>query len=292
MKTFLIKELWQNGFQRRIFLNILNNTQLKKCKELKQILCQKIDTLVKYNTNDCDIYSELHEFIHQSLEKRKYQKIQHKAHYRSANRANKIIEFVTDYCNTNVQNQNILDLGCDDGTITNVVASLLHLNKKQIQGCDIKPSNNCKRLFTYKQLDCNEQNTLPYENNTFDVVYAFMSLHHIQNIGETIAEVQRILKPNGIFIIREHNCLTKRFSHVLDVVHGFYSMVWSFQQEKHDFMAEYWAEYKSAIEWEQLICAQNFDLLLATQSKEKFPKYHNGHIINPLQHYYAIFRKK
>ncbi len=47
--------------------------------------------------------------------------------------------------------------------------------------------------------------TLPFENNTFDIVYARALLHHAQNLKKLTQEAARVLKPGGVFIAtREH----------------------------------------------------------------------------------------
>lgn len=47
--------------------------------------------------------------------------------------------------------------------------------------------------------------TLPFENNTFDIVYARALLHHAHNLKKLTQEAARVLKPGGVFIAtREH----------------------------------------------------------------------------------------
>lgn len=47
--------------------------------------------------------------------------------------------------------------------------------------------------------------TLPFKNNSFDVVYGRQVLHHAQNLSKMCNEISRVLKPGGIFIAtREH----------------------------------------------------------------------------------------
>jgi ubiquinone/menaquinone biosynthesis C-methylase UbiE len=42
---------------------------------------------------------------------------------------------------------------------------------------------------------------LPFENNTFDLVFCFGVLHHTPNIDKSLYEIQRVLKPSGKAII-------------------------------------------------------------------------------------------
>ena len=39
---------------------------------------------------------------------------------------------------------------------------------------------------------------LPFDDNTFDFIYSFSVFEHVQNYSESIAELARILKPDGI----------------------------------------------------------------------------------------------
>lgn len=46
---------------------------------------------------------------------------------------------------------------------------------------------------------------LPFDNQTFDLVFARQVLHHAQNLQQLCNEIYRVLKPGGIFIaVREH----------------------------------------------------------------------------------------
>jgi SAM-dependent methyltransferase len=44
---------------------------------------------------------------------------------------------------------------------------------------------------------------LEFENDTFDLIVCFSVLHHIPNVTYVLSEIYRVLKPNGILLIRE-----------------------------------------------------------------------------------------
>ena len=44
---------------------------------------------------------------------------------------------------------------------------------------------------------------LPFKNSEFDLVLSFMVMHHISNWKKAFEEIDRVLKPGGIFIIRD-----------------------------------------------------------------------------------------
>lgn len=51
--------------------------------------------------------------------------------------------------------------------------------------------------------------SLPFEDNSFDVVYVRQVLHHANDLEKFCVEVHRVLKPNGIFIATREHVLSK-----------------------------------------------------------------------------------
>ncbi len=63
------------------------------------------------------------------------------------------------------------------------------------------------RAATSLDIEVVEQHAerLPFEDNTFDIVYGRAVFHHARNLNEFCNEVFRVLKPQGVFIVtREH----------------------------------------------------------------------------------------
>ena len=56
------------------------------------------------------------------------------------------------------------------------------------------------KQISYKAADLN---TMVHSENTYDVVFASQSLHHIESLEHYLDQVRRTLKPNGLFIINE-----------------------------------------------------------------------------------------
>ena len=50
-------------------------------------------------------------------------------------------------------------------------------------------------------------NPMPYANNTFDFVYARLVLHYLnrQQLNNALTEINRVLKPNGLFFVVARN---------------------------------------------------------------------------------------
>lgn len=51
---------------------------------------------------------------------------------------------------------------------------------------------------------------LPFESNTFDIVYGRAVLHHAQDLNKLCAEAARVLKPGGIFLATREHVISKR----------------------------------------------------------------------------------
>lgn len=289
-----IRRVWSNKTSRKIFLDIISGTQLRKCKQVKRLLVRLMNEMMADDRlTDELIYARCFKFIHQDLSPDMRSKIQHKENYRNVNRANKICQLVARHLGR--PPQSILDIGCDDGAITSLVGSMLKLPPSAIHGCDIIAAPPSTQSFVYHMTSAEQVQTgeLSCQNAVHDVVYALMSLHHIHNAMGTLAEIHRVLKPGGLFIIREHDCTNEDYAAVLDVIHGFYSMVWSNPKEKCCFKDEFWSRYWTASALHGHISNCGFERLLTTHdaSANVFPTYYKGRIVNPLKYYYSVYRK-
>jgi len=101
--------------------------------------------------------------------------------------------------------QNIIDIGCGDGTLTNVLASRYH-----IIGLDIN-LQGLARVKTLKILST--ANETPVADSTFDLVFSSELLEHLDSriMEDTIYEMERISKkyilitvPNNETIERDY----------------------------------------------------------------------------------------
>jgi len=98
---------------------------------------------------------------------------------------------------------NILDLGCGTGRIYPVLK-----NKGCYYGIDcvqesIQIANKNYPNSNFFNMDI--QN-LKFKNNFFDVVFAgFNVIDEVDDIHRSLSEIQRVLKPEGLFIFSMHN---------------------------------------------------------------------------------------
>lgn len=197
-----------------------------------------------------------------------------------------------------------LDIGCADGSISIAIGKALHLTKEHIFGCDVRdlpPESDMNSQFNFRHYD---GITLPYCNNCFDLITIYMVLHHIADVESFLKEVQRVLRPGGLVILREHDCTPNETRLFLDVQHGFYALVLSPVIETPDFCTTFQTFFRGKEEWVELMKNESmmpvtvdsyqgdrrrgFNYLSGGMLNRKRP---DGTISNPLNSYYGVFRK-
>ena len=99
----------------------------------------------------------------------------------------------------------VLDVGCGGGININRMAE----KAKKVYGVDysiesVKLSREVNRdLIGQGKVEVLEGDvqSLPFEDNTFDIITAFETVYFWPNIEKSFGEVKRVLKPGGTFMI-------------------------------------------------------------------------------------------
>src|SRR5579863_537249 len=171
----------------------------------KTIAGKAIKIIKRYQKNDKVVYEKL-TILYNNLNKKETE--DEKNAYRKivANtKLNQIKPFLEAYKNKNYKK--ILDIGCEDCFQIKSIGE--YLNIHEYYCLNIEDWNESG--YGLKRETCNltiyDGFNIPYQNDEFDVILLFQTLHHIQhNINTYMNDVRRILKKGGLLIIREHDC--------------------------------------------------------------------------------------
>lgn len=98
--------------------------------------------------------------------------------------------------------QTYLDVGCGNGTAPIHLAQKFHLD---VTGIDVDPAQIRLAEEQSKGLDkahflTIEGTQLPFEDGQFDIVFTNKVTHHIPKWEDAVAEMIRVLKPDGYLI--------------------------------------------------------------------------------------------
>lgn len=106
-----------------------------------------------------------------------------------------------------VTNREVLEIGCGTGLIQERVAKVA----KRAVGVDISPG--MLELARERGLEVveGEATALPFESESFDVVYSFKVLAHVKEIDTALTEAVRVVRAGGIVVLDFYNRRSLRY---------------------------------------------------------------------------------
>ncbi|WP_299778222.1 bifunctional demethylmenaquinone methyltransferase/2-methoxy-6-polyprenyl-1,4-benzoquinol methylase UbiE [uncultured Formosa sp.] len=115
----------------------------------------------------------------------------------------KVVELVK---NTNPDS--ILDIATGTGDLA---INLAETDAEKIIGLDISPGMldvgkqkiKAKKLEGTIEMILGDSENMPFENDTFDAITVAFGVRNFETLEKGLAEILRVLKPNGIFVILE-----------------------------------------------------------------------------------------
>jgi ubiquinone/menaquinone biosynthesis C-methylase UbiE len=91
----------------------------------------------------------------------------------------------------------VLEVGCGSGEMSERINALPGVTLVATDDADDSVELTAARGVDARHADiC----YLPFDGESFDVVYAGWMLDHVRDIGRAIAEVRRVLRPGGTFV--------------------------------------------------------------------------------------------
>ncbi len=192
-----------------------------------------------------------------------------------------------------------LDFGCGDCNKTELVGKMLGLDAKNIHGADVSSVDNLEQETSFLHYDITRNpavnfklikgNKLDYPDGAFDLISAFMVLHHVKDLREACAELNRVLRAGGILILREHDAYNAIDYMLCDVEHAVYDL--GYPNEKNaprnpNFAKNYYAKYRNWLEWAELLAEFGFELIAREYDTFSIKKN-----IGPTRYMCLVFRK-
>ena len=105
----------------------------------------------------------------------------------------------------------VLDLGCGNGiasyAFTSLGCEVIAVDPDTSEDVGLMAANRLGENITsgsIKTIQATAE-SLPFPDNTFDVIYERQALHHFSDLVQGLTECARVLKPGGLFLAtREH----------------------------------------------------------------------------------------
>jgi ubiquinone/menaquinone biosynthesis C-methylase UbiE len=91
-----------------------------------------------------------------------------------------------------------LELGCGEGLFLEIVQDNPRFHATGLDLCEKSIEKALHKVLDAHHSDLASKN---YPDNTFDFVFAFHQLEHVQNPERLVLEMQRILKPGGYLFV-------------------------------------------------------------------------------------------
>ncbi len=104
-----------------------------------------------------------------------------------------------------VAEKDVLDLACGEGYGSSLIANVA----RSVTGADISDEAIQHASETYKKSNLNfrqgSATTLDFPDTSFDVVVSFETIEHLAEQAKMIAEIRRVLRPDGVLVISSPN---------------------------------------------------------------------------------------
>lgn len=260
------------------------------CKFLKPWKPSEIFYLLNKNNTDMQIYNKIFVNTRKMQSVREFSKI-HVAEYLL-----NIIHNIT----RKFSPKTYLDIGCGTGIFTRDFGQIMNIPNMDIIGADVE--NEFEE--SWNETRPKEINYYVIKNNKldikkkFDIITCMMVLHHVppEYTEYYVKRVYELLNPGGIFILKEHDCLTAADWILADIEHSLYIAKEYITAHGHNGklpdliknkISEQVIHYKNRFAWQLLMVQAGFNCLYEAPYDLSV-----NNDYSPDRSYIAIFQKK
>ncbi|MFP4596611.1 MAG: class I SAM-dependent methyltransferase [Persicimonas sp.] len=118
-----------------------------------------------------------------------------------------IDDLETDLLADYVDGKDVLEVGCGTGLILDRVAK----RARRARGIDISKGMLDRAVARGLDVAQGDVTALPFADESFDVVYSFKVLAHIQDIDKALAEMSRVTRRGGHLLLEFYNPYSLRY---------------------------------------------------------------------------------
>lgn len=101
----------------------------------------------------------------------------------------------------NLKGDKILDLGCGNGNIINLLKKEREASYYGLDICENMIEEAKKKCGEYVKFTVGDAENLPYKDDQFDIIICNASFHHYTKPEVAIKEIKRVLKSGGTLIL-------------------------------------------------------------------------------------------
>ncbi len=183
-----------------------------------------------------------------------------------------------------------LDYGFGDGSKTIAVKNIFDIPIKNVYGLEVQEvfdgQENTREKLKFKYEIINEGKNFNYKDNMFNLVTAFVSLHHVIDLDFTLRQLNRIIKKDGYLAIEEHDCIDIVDKMLADLEHTWWKTNNAVVRKKEIDFNSSDNYYYSWFEWDIIMKEYGF-------KKINYGIHETGQkeIIMPSRLYYFVYQK-